>query len=388
MGRSQSNARECDIVTKLSGEADPRFLTLPKYKQQQWVQMMLSTIFRHTTYKQLQVQARSAFGSLDYKAMWKAITDSGYVVKEVKCWLFWCVKRGLRGVTAAKVAPAFNVREADTCLRLLMSPALLTALKKTALRYPALTLSCFDRHIVTIHQRMRDWLGKFVHRKMRFVYQQQGLQAHDMAMQVFAKGVHALYLTYPKVESLLHATNIVKSAAHNFGINLIIQQTHEKRARVVREGDTFTNKVVAIHDLTETHELHAPDERENRDRVIDIGRAFNLFPKGTAHVDHRVLFPPMGTPVPPELRLSKKQRLIALFMGYEDKEFNQWLSTTHGIRSSSSEYLERAANQRFMKLALEYLGLRDTTGRAVLERLRRHLSAYSNGSPTEPPTTG
>lgn len=381
MANSSSTAG-LDSIAQSATEVSPEFAALPKYQKQKWTQLMLSTIFRRISYKQLVARATRLFGRMDYKTMWRVTLADGYVVKNIKCWLFWCIKHGLRGAEAAVAAQQFEVRVHDLTLRLWLTRDCVQHLRRLAAAHPALKLQTLDARVVNIYQSMQDWLAKFVYRKMRFVYQQQGLDAHDMKMEVFAKGVLALYVTYPAVHTMLHATNIVKSAAHNYGINMVIQQTHDRRARLIVNADkTFGSRVVALDDrvIQELESLAVNDSRQ-QDLALDVERLFNKYPakaqSGEISLRH-LLYEADATTIP---LMSKKQRLLAMLMGYEDWEFNQWLSTCHRIQSSSSEYLDRAEPQRFIAMACRFLNVPEDQGQKFIARVGFRLRDYSKQS--------
>lgn len=346
-----------NCLIEIASSADPRFSKLPKYQQHKWAELMLSTMFRTLSYAQLAATATRLFGKLDFKTIWRRTLQSGYVVRNVKSWIYFCAKRRLRGTAAESAAYRFQVEPVDWGLRLLVSTQLKSTLRKLSDKYPALSLAALDAQILRIFREMRDWLGKFVYRKMRFVYQQQGLEPHDMQMEVFAKGVQALYLMYPRVESELHATNIVKSAAHNYGINMLKQQTHVKRARITRASDgTFSSRVISLDELVTHVDLHAPDTKPYDDLRIDISRVYEqLATQGQW----------------------RQRKLIKLLMGMEDKGFNAWLITQQNIQSTCSEYIDRADPQRYLSLACQYLRLHPRKGRTFMTRLRDHFHAYA-----------
>lgn len=375
-----SSTATLDFIAATGAAVDPAFAALPKYMKMKWTQMILSTIFRRLSYKQLLARAKKTLGAaVDARTMWKAAIQNGYLVKNVKAWLFWCAKQRLRGAAADKAGAAFKVKPEDYCLRLMMTNDCARHLQKLAERYPALTIERIDARVTEIFNDMREWLAKFVHKKMRFVYQQQGLEAHDMSMEVFAKGLHGLYLTYPVIESYLHAVNIVKSAAHNYGINIIMQQTHECRARIIKSSDnTFVTRVVALDDgvAQEIDNTIHEDATGHAEMRHDLERLFNGYAiQGCSSISFQWLLyesEALCTPF-----MSKKQRFLALLMGYEDWEFNQWLNSVHRIKSTGSEYLDKTEVPRFVKLVCQFLGVPEEKGHHFMARLQSRLRAYA-----------
>lgn len=338
--------------------------------------MLLSNLFRRMSYKQLMAQAKALFGNFDYKAMWKAVTADGYFIKHVKCWLFFCAKRSLRGQQAIAAARGFGILSRDYVLRQYVTAGLREHLMALADKYPALSIKTMDQAVVTIYNEIRDWLGKFVYRKMRFVYQSQGLTAHDMQMEVFAKGVQALYQMYPRVESRLHALNIVKSAAHNFGINMIKAATTGSRSRLTKEADnTFSSRVISIHDLPESvgAALVAEEQRETKDAWVDIQQLFMRL--GNPISLHHLLYENAAAS-----QLSLEQRLFALLCGFDDKEFTKWLQDQRKLRTpgkTCSDYLDNLDTDKALTLACSFLQMPMKCGREVLDNWRAHLSAYA-----------
>jgi hypothetical protein len=392
MGHSSSTVStpvlSLDVLARVASSVDPAFDALPKYLKSKWSGLMLSNLFRRISYKELCTRSAKLLGKVDVKSIWRAVIADGYVVKNIKVWLFWCVKRGLRGEDALMAGVRFGIHEADRGLRLNMSADLKSHLAKLARNYASLSVEALDKQVVTIFKEMRDWLGKFVYRKMRFVYEQQGLAAWDMQMEVFSKGIHALYLQYPRIETKLHATNIVKSAAHNYGINIIIQATNESKARLVRNGDnTFVSRVVNLDDIAVVTTLAGEDTRPKYERRHDLNTTFNSFGYRNKPRTFNLEWLLCGAPciktqtltIADEMKkLSRRQRIMMLLMGAEDPEFTTWLNTSrHRIRSTCSDYLDKADPTRFMNLAFEFLKVDPKLGNQFVSRLRKRLHAYS-----------
>lgn len=383
---ASSSSVAVNTILQTSEEADPAFGALPAYQKTKWVQMMLSTMFRRLSYKQLVARATSLLGVFDYKAMWRACMSKGYLVKNVKCWIYYCVAKKLRGQAADAMAPNFFVKPEDYGLRLLITSDLRCNLQDLAEKgHPALTIRQFDGLLVSIHKEIREWLGKFVYRKMRFVYQQQGLQDYDLQMEIFAKGINALYLTYPRLSSDLHALNVVKSAAHNYGINIIKSATTNRRSRLLVEKDrTFRSRVISIHDVPEgaLEQLVAEPDRWASDRWLDVSSMFSA--AGSSKLTLRRL---LYTNDPQRVYkrairiLTPQQRLLAIFCGYEDQGFTQWLIDKRRLRSSSAnrscaDYYERAEPKQFLELACKFLDLPLCLGLQFMNEWRTRLGAY------------
>lgn len=382
MLKARLSSPEPDFIVRTACTINPEFANLSGAKQQRWTHLMLSVMFRHMSYKELLATSREEYPGLQVKATWRATLADGYLMKNVKAWIFYCVKHSLRGAGAEQAARSFGVQTPELTLRYL-SQGLRQHVQGLAQKYPALTVQQLDKHVVNIYRGIQDWLGKFVYRKMRFVYQQQGLTAHDLEAQIFDKGLHALYMTYPRISSALHAMNIVKAAAHNQGINLIKGQTHACRSRLVKGADnTFSSRVVSLHSVQETLELQTPDLHSVLEMGIDVSRIFNRYRlRGQPPVDPKSLML-NGTATP----LSKKQLLMLLLMGYEDPQFNTWLKNTCHINSTSSEYLDRARTTRFLELALRYLQVDEAAGTRFVKNLRSQLRPYCNDSDKASPS--
>lgn len=105
-------------------------------------------------------------------------------------------------------------------------------------------------------KELRDYIGKFIHKKMAFLIQSYGDNYKDIFAFLQEQALLAVYIKYPYYENLLHMTNIAKATIHNKGQSYISSCTSKSRQRLCRNEDGHFESVHV--DMSTMAELEAP----------------------------------------------------------------------------------------------------------------------------------
>ncbi len=284
------------------------------------------------------------------RAITEAIAQNGSVLRNLKVWIFYVVKNRVDYRKANTLAEQWSIPAQDVLEFSNINRTTLAYLRKLSRQFKALTLERLDQSVVTIVHDIRDWLGKFVSRKLRFVIQSQGLHRHDVENELLYKGVQGLYAMYPCVQTSLHAKNVVKRVIHNQGINMIHHFTTQKVGRLLRDATgTFSARVIAL-DGAQLANAVAPNTTS--DLALDLARSMRGFKP-------------------------KQRSFVELLCGAYSKEFTDWLVSVGGYSvDTNEELLDRLKPKRYIDLALRWLGIDAEAGARFLQHLQTLFTPY------------
>ena len=167
----------------------------------------------------------------------EAARMSGYVLKNCKlyAWACWTARVLERPMPKAR---EFEVSLRDgKILRRLNLKHLEPA--KGMQRYPAYTLRTFDQQTAKMlaSSDLRNYVGKFVTKKMAFLMKSYGETRHDLETALKESAVTVWYKQYPRFDSDLHMMNVAKAQIHNTGHTMITSLTSKSRQRLSQNAD-------------------------------------------------------------------------------------------------------------------------------------------------------
>lgn len=316
---------------------------------------LVQYIFRSLNYRSFGARLTKLAGGQrpNVKAVVEALSKSGLIMKTLKCWILYSVKNKLGVRDTTVLAKQWGLTPYDaSALTTRLQTRTLMYLKQLCRKYSALTPDMMDKHVISIKEDVKTWLGKFVSKKLRFIYQSQGLERGMIESELFCRGIQGLYQMYPCVDSYLHAVNVVKRVIHNQGINMIHHYTTEKMGRLVRDDKgLFTARVVGL-DEAQLNFIAAPPD------VSDIGLDLRRM-RGQY--------------------TGKKRTFLELLCGTYDEAFTAFLrDTTHPTLDTNEELLEKLPTNTYMELILAFLKVSVAQGQQFLVDLRFRLNDYKS----------
>lgn len=165
---------------------------------------------------------------------------NGYVLKNCKLYAWACWSARVLKAAMPK-ASDFDVNPTDAKIlkRLNLQHLEERTTKHNLSRYPAYTLKTFDEMTARTlaSPDLRNYIGKFVTRKMSFLMKSYGETRHDLEMQLRESALLAWYKQYPRFESDLHMVNVSKTQIHNTGHTMITSLTSKSRQKLSQNVD-------------------------------------------------------------------------------------------------------------------------------------------------------
>lgn len=204
---------------------------------------------------------------------------NGYVLKNCKLYAWACHVARREGQPLPK-AKAFGVDPTDAALLKRLN---LKHLDLEPGDYKSLTLREFDSkvHAVMASSEMRNYIGRFVTKKMTFLMTSYGHGRGDIEQYLREQAVVALYKQYPRFQSDLHMVNVAKAQIHNKGQSFITSSTAKSRQRLQTNDD---GSFEAVHvDIEALSTVEAPPEygSEIRERLKALEKIEHMLPERT-----------------------------------------------------------------------------------------------------------
>ena len=268
------------------------------------------------------------------------INDNGYILNNLKPCMWWCYKRQIyQKKDVLKAMKLFHVRRDDYKVVDMVWDERVSARLHSLREYPAIG---YDRLQSKLKGFVADTLrftNKFVAFKMRFIVKNphNAVSVDDISHDCIAKGLQTMLLQYPRIDSQLHALNLVKRGIHNYGINYIKTMTRSGRNAIQQtaSGD-FTSRVIAITSQI-SEELAQESEEPHRQLESSMTcRSLAASMKG------------------------KRAIALKLLFGIKDDDFTEWLNQ-QGVKGSNDDWwhrLEKRDNlEKYEQHICWYLGV-------------------------------
>ena len=257
--------------------------------------------------------------------------QSGYLLGNLKPWVWWGIRNGLGPWETVDIAHEFGILDIDKFLASATSPRSRVAASCKALA---------DKYGAMRPEEIKDRLGralaslgesryieKFCRRKLTFVVQGSGKWTMgDMVADLTAKAIRDVLTQYPKIDDDLHFVNIMKRSVHNRGINHIHHATGPASEGIRAVGDwrngVFEARTIGLGDAV-LQEMSYEDD---------------YLPKAAAFIGRHS---------------GSKRELLSILAGYPNEEFSKWLGEDNaayyeenmicGTRRQKEEFLSKLA---------------------------------------------
>lgn len=274
---------------------------------------------------------RKALTPKEFELANKLLAD-GYFLKNCKLYLYKVLQ-----ISSIKQYKEFGISYDDarclvSCRKFLIG---------VDVSWPAYSIKDLDDCInQLLTHKLDEYMGRFITKKLSFLVKSYGLTYHDIKMDMIFSGINAIYKSYPKFESKLHALNTAKRAIHNAGIGLIAYNTKECRSQLVKDQDgMFQHK---LRDISSVGEIPYTDRK---DVIDDFDSLMHLLPS-------------MG---------SKGRKFIELASGKYDLDFSKFLG------KDNITYLEENKYSSYMKQIRSFLGVTNKEVSVFLDKVRARL---------------
>lgn len=297
------------------------------------------------------------------------LLSQGYILKNLKGYLYASVYNGCYTKSRClKLAEAWMVEPRDAKLVTLVTGAFrdkLIALRDSG--YKSIPLNTIDTNIRDVLLSLQGYMTRFVYRKMSFIVSSNGMEHADLVTELQVKTIQGLLLTYPKVESKLHFTNIAKRTLHNHGINLIHKYSSKGRGRLSQGKDgTFTTKIVQL----ETAMLNG-DLRDDASMCCDAYGKADFSGGASDSLDLKLTVGKLVNSFE-----GRKRKFLNLLMLHDD-DFTGYLRNRGIIQENeTNEDLQDVDMDTYIHQASLFLNMTHDASAQVMNMLKTNLSDY------------
>lgn len=238
---------------------------------------------------QLRAVFNYLFGSITVKEFRQSVDSgislkrrfdtSGYILKNCRLYAYAAhTSRAAKGKVTVKSSDFQVTMEDAKFLRTL-------DLTHIPVEYNAFSLAEYDTLIQTLmtSQELQSNIGKFVNRKMRFIYRNSEKSYNDLCSTLMAEALYGVYRAYPRYKTYNHMLNIAKTCLRNHGHTIIRQHgLQASRCTYVSMTDITPEVLETIAPRTRTevctddpshHYLYTKLLNETR-HMSDKGRTF------------------------------------------------------------------------------------------------------------------
>jgi hypothetical protein len=211
-----------------------------KELMQSQVTEKVTTLFSYLFNYINKYEYREALGKDEAKELWNSTKNNGYILKNCKLYIYARHKN-------PNINPSqFSIEKGDA--------RYLSSITFRGLRgCKAYSLTSFDKleSDIVLSLTLRNYIGKFINKKLRFLIKSYGQGYDDLFSDLQAAAIYALRKQYPYYESELHAMNICKTAIHNVGQGLIEFHTRKRRQALFSSDGVFQSVSVPYDSLAD-----------------------------------------------------------------------------------------------------------------------------------------
>jgi hypothetical protein len=189
---------------------------------------------------------------------------------------------------------------------------------------------------------MDAYIGRFISKKMLFLTRSYGVKRSDLESDMLSGALRAVYMHFPRFESLLHFTNVAKAAIHNTGMSLITYHTSPARQRLfINESGGFeaTHVDVDVMSSVEAPQQYMAHAKESLEVLVKLAHKMR-----------------------PDV-----QRFLLCCAGHYDEGFSDYLETDNSLAVDSMAY------SRYLGKARKYFEFSETQVQKLFEKLKMHL---------------
>ena len=355
-------------IEKVLNLSLPAYSTLSPPSKAQLCSSILKYTFRAISATELATSLRGINSDFSPKKVRLALLNNGSILKNVK--LFTYASASYKGVPSHifDISP----RDEKIILHRLHNDYMFHKFLRGLLRqgYKPLTPKKMDRLVqdVVAGPEFTSYIGKFVNKKLSFIVKSTGIKPADMTQDLCSWGTYALYRAYPRMESFLHAINIAKQAAHNRGINLIMENTSQSRERFSKNSDgTFSSVNVPLHTMLTPNGTNQPLTQCNHLIVNLTGASAESMHVGNVQnaMELKLSIKIIYSKLPPRL-----QHLMRLWAGKHDVIFSEFLG------EDNDEVYDQMNRKEYMLKCVEFLKVPERVAKDFYHTLRRQFKDY------------
>jgi hypothetical protein len=370
-----------NTLSSLYAFFDPDFTLLPKPAKIEILSSTLLYVFRLCPAKELTQTIQTHLGwtgqeGIDFR---KQLASSGDVNKCMKFYIYEKVVNG--GQVDHK---KYNVSEADADFikkLLKLKNANVLYLIKGLLTYgkeaPPRCMEEFNSGIVRVYPELELSTDKYISKKFRWLETAGQNERENLRADMMMFAMYAIYRAYPHITNLRHMRNIGIRAIHNRGVNILKEQSTQKRKRMVQNEDgTFSGVVLSI------------DHRGfNAVQTVDYGTggSISVCNHMMSGLDGKSVEYERPTDVDRKRDLKRTvEQLTVRVKGVQPKTFMSLLMGEHNVEFSkflgqpNDEAVDTMPREEYAERVREFLKVPEEKARAFVKALRKELAEFRN----------
>lgn len=282
---------------------------------------------------------------------------NGYLHLNLKTWVFYCIKNGLKPKQAKLQMRHFDVKYSDyEVLCSIMKDKDSRELFEKFDKYKAHTLTRYKQLLADTFSKCEYYAVRFVNTKLVFLTMGSFLTKEDLTSELMMKAYDALLLQYPCIESKLHHENICRRAIHNFGLNTLYFYNGKGRANLMNNGDgTFTT--TSYH-----YQGVQLEDSNNSDVVLDYHTSSSDESDKGISLDQLL-----------KQYSGKERRFINMLAGNYDIKFSKYLSKRNML--PNDELYDKVKFDKYLDLVCDHLEISGYKAQTLMTNIRNQLEA-------------
>lgn len=305
------------------------------------------------------------------------IYANGYVIKNLKLWLWWIASKGLKPRDSYYCMGDFGIKRKDWPLaKLTMTDKRLRArLRKMSRTYEAHTLEQFDSMVHKAVAAADNAIRSYAYNKLRFLEMTRFITNDDLLSELRYHAVLGLTRQYPKIESEEYARNLAGLCARNGGNSVIKEHTKDGNKFLTQNQDSTWDGLILSYD----NDMHDAvpmtdflDPQEERSAASDVDVQDRLAALNADLLVSRYT--------------GKKRTFVTLMLGIENQGFSEYLAE-FGLPANHvlfdvmfDDELDSSGRtemlNRYVGHAASWLGVREKAAWKFLDRLGKDIGAH------------
>lgn len=373
-----------NCVGKLIAYIDPDFLILSKTKQMELQCTVLLYIFGGCKVQVLNdlFKKELKWSGSDCIVFRDRLARSGYIMKNFKLYFYSKVLGRKRsgedyGLTPKDVAFVGKVIRSNSKAALRLMTLCTTWGAKG---YKPRSIDGLDIGLELALKQVysESYFEKFIYKKFRFLTQSNQKDAESLKTEMLEYGLRSVYRAYPRIDSLLHMVNLIKTGSRNRGQNIIKEETTQKRKRLIANEDgTFSGTLLSLNreDFEQTFAMNQngsssaistcnslmcglDGQSVEGERPSDVNRKRDL---------QQMVGILLG-----QCRDEKGRQLMNLLMGLHDEKFSEYLG------QDNDQAMLRLSREQYADKARKFLGMSVPDAKSYVMVWRSQLKEFRN----------
>ena len=224
------------------------------------------------------------------------------------------------------------------------------------------TVEYLDRVYINIHPAILSYIKRITYKKLTFIVNSYNMDYTEFHQELLLKAVETFYKEMPSSKSLLHVQNYIKRAVHNHCMNIIMEYTTVKRARLVCTGLDVNNERKFLRITSSESQMSVGSLISKSGSDYDTEYSIeNDVSNSDSPMEKLETEISVDTVLTLYEKSSDKHLILTILMGSHDVGFTSWLvrnkllhrgedNTDYQVRVSANAFNQSLA--QYMKLSL------------------------------------